>query len=252
MYSYNTLRERGMKIAGEMGMKPLRDIWQIGGYNYVFGYLGDDQGRKEADAYTRAFFTKAHGEEVDYFHNGSNVAEYMIRVFRTRWFSPTKIYSKSELEGNVKAVRCAFKIPEGGEIVIYHDTGPIFTKKMDVDVDFSIKAIHTIVDTIVRAADVVEKDEWIAVTDMASDAAWGPSYVAIRDDYGEDALLIARNVANEVTMGASHALASGLQGMESYPTNPFEKLLDIYELGLWPVTFGEQSVIWHPPIKKWD
>ncbi len=38
---------------------------------------------------------------------------------------------------------------------------------------------------------------------------------------------------------------------DKYPINPFEKLINVYEMGLWPAGIsGNNFLIWHPEVVK--
>jgi hypothetical protein len=197
------------------------------------------------------FYGRSGGERKDYFPNGRDLGAYMGRILDIRWFQPSKNYSNKKLQTFVNEITKAFKIRDLEALTttdVYASWSAAWSAAWSADLgaaqSAALGAVRGAALGAVRGA----------AQGAARDAAQSVDLGAARD--------AARNVALDAAQGAAWSAAlSAARGAEyiivqdlinkKYPKNPFEKLISVYELGLWPAgIFKDKFIIWHPKVVK--
>lgn len=228
-YSISALRKRGVAIATELKLPLLAEACKSRDDSDLVEILRKQQ-PEEVKKFLQEFYGRFENESEPYFPNGDDLAEYTEKILRIRWFEPSRNYTNEELQPYVNGIMRSFKLKN---------------KKAEItkDINAARKANW---DAIWGATwGPAKSAAWDAARSAARGAARGPAWGAAWRGAAWDADLDAAG-------GAAYILVQDLPELKKqYPENPFEKLIDIYELGLWPAGIKEDRfLIWHPVVKK--
>ena len=153
---------------------------------------------------------------------------YLKRIKKVDWFKPKKI-DKKEIEKKVKFILQCFGVKASVEY-----------RKLETKKDW----------------DVAWNAAWNAARNVVWDAAWNAAWNAARNTARNAVRNVAwdaaRNVARNVVWGATEIVAMDLKSFKTkYPNGAFIHLIDLWEMGLYPIgIINKKFVIYLPKIKK--
>jgi len=213
-YSEIALRQRGVNLLKRHGIRNenLSQEMKSGCYTSIFDCLRQ-MSHEKAKPLVSEFYIG--------FPNGEDLGDYMNRIIWLPWFRPARKYEAKEIRPHVKRIERAFKI----------DNYPL-----DLTVDEGVAR-----DANLGAADCAA---WGAVWG----AVWGANWDAALGAAGG----ATRGAAGNAAGGATYIIAQDVAELrKAYPENPFEKLIGVYEFGLWPAGIkDEKFVVWHPEVRR--
>jgi len=244
------LRERASGIAGAMGIaapEPGSDyFWNMASYLRTLP-------PEQSNGFMDQFFGRREGEDAAYFPNGTELAGYMGRLARTPWFRPKGRYGESDLKELAGGINDAFRIGGSPRLLI---TGDLATacghaeqyREWSAAADAAWKAAADAAGGAGREA--VRCVAVIGAWDATRHAGWGVIEGEGTYAGGDAGRHAAWGAGRCAAGGAQHITAQDLpQLREEYPENPFEKLLQVYELGICPASFTPaESVFWRPRV----
>jgi hypothetical protein len=249
-YLIKEMRERAIGIARNLGLRGVERAVREGCYSSITESLKRVRKDEGALSFLEQFFGSTPTEKEPYFPNGVPLSNYMNRIIKTKWFSPTKRYTESNLAKDVQRIRQSFKIE--------NDLSPCLTEDINFCRDATLEVVRDaawyvawyVAEDVVRdaALEVVRGAALEVVRDAALEVVRDAALEVVRDV----AWYVAEDVVRDTALGAQYTIVQDLLEIKSrYPKNPGESLLRVYEKGLWPRgTKGNKFVIWHPPIRK--
>jgi len=179
-----------------------------------------------------------YSKGVEAFPNGKELGVFLAKLNNIHWFQP-EIQPEMELLKNLcQQTLSRLNLP-------------------DLPLRIIKKDFHTAWGT---AGGVVWDAAWVAAWDAAWDAAGGAA-VVVRDTAWDAVWGVARgaawSAARDAAGGAVWIVGKDLMPSKGYDKgNPFEPLMEIYELGYWPIGIvpgqnGEKEfAVFTPPIQK--
>ena len=225
-----------------------------------------DAGPEKCAVFFGKYFGRLGHETKDLIDRRGDVTDYMKEATLIDWFRPRKQYSDDELEEAVMEIAQGLGIGEKRPKVVY-ETQEIHSANGNSE----WRRVHSNArDVISRIGSNLENlpdyrtfillhDRFYrkntfhgakdAMSRMTRDSHWsdddldlircfchGAADVASRDD---------SNCAGYYVLGGDENLKC------AYPENPFEALIAVYKLGLWPAGIErDKLVIWNPPIAE--
>ena len=176
------------------------------------------------------------------FPNGKDLGKYMNRILEINWFKPERNYTKKEITPYIREIESAFKLEEHPILI---------TNSWNVarDVDWGV--------ALNAALYANENAAWDATLGFAGNFARNAAgdvagYAALNAALyaNENAAL---DVAGYAAACARYIIAQDIPSLkEEYPINPFEKLIRVYEKGLWPAGISSEGrfIVLHPKVNK--
>ena len=222
-YSHKSLRERAKHVCRihNIDNNVLIDQIKDGCYPSIFKAV------KELPQNERRLLVS---DFYSCFPNGKDLGEYMNRILEIDWFEPKRNYNKKEITFLVREIESAFKLEEH-PILIVNDLNADWNAARD-------------------AAKYATWDaDWNATRNAARDAAKYATWDADRGAAGNAAL----DAAMDAARGAIYIIAQDIPSLrKKYPVNPFEKLIKVYEKGLWAagISLKGEFVVLHPKVNK--
>ena len=222
-YSNDSLRERAKYVCHIHNIdNGLKEQIRVGCYPSIFVAV-----RKLPKDERRAIVSDFYSG----FPNGKDLGAYMNRILEIDWFKPKKNYTMDEITPFVRKIENAFKMKKHS-ILIVDDW---YSARNVADRDAAWYAAGNATDNVARNA--VGKAARNAVGKAARNAVWA----------------VDRNAAWDAAFGAGYIIAQDVASLrKEYPVNPFEKLIEVYEKGLWPVGISSEGkfVVLHPKVNK--
>jgi hypothetical protein len=228
-FSNENLRKRALSVCDKLGVEndKLRKNLEHGCYSDIFGVvrtLPEDVRKQAVSGFYKGF------------PNGKKIGEHINRILAIDWFKPKKEYTEKDFDGLSKGIADAFRIEEYPLLVSK-------TKTVAIDANSSDAWFNALKDVRIVMRDYYSaKDDHVYAALDAGCAAGEPAL--INDSY------FGSQACNDAGMSAKFIiLEDALKLNEKYPVNPFEKLMTVYECGLFPAGIKDNSfVIWHPPV----
>ncbi len=184
-----------------------------------------------------------YSQKVEAFPNGEELGKFLARINNISWFQPEIQPDRESLENLCRQTLSRLNLPDLTLRII----------KEAVARDTALDA------TLDVAWDAVQNAAWGAARSATLDAAWGAARSA------EWNTAPARGATLDAAWGAARIAARGAEWIvvkDLMPQggynkgNPFEPLVEIYELGCWPIGIvsdqngKKEFVVFIPPIPK--
>ena len=211
--------------------------------------------REEFLEFCRNYFYKVNYKKLEKdlgnIPTKKDVIKLMKRIEKIDWFRLQKKIIKSKLQLKVNSILKAFKLDFKVEIEIK-------TLKTKSDWDSARDSAWASAWASARdsAWDSARDSARASARDSARASAWDSAWASARDSARDSARASARDSARDSAWASARASAfeviKDLMKKKGYKVNPFEKLLQLWEMGLYPcgVLKNKKFVIYYVPLKR--